>query len=149
ITRYLSYSTKKLSGKKYVKTAFSTKKLGTYKITYSTYKYKYCKKNSTTITVKVVDSVAPIIVARDRTVAQNMVNAIDGVTAIQASGINRISSVKVEITEPGAASPVTIGYEVAKLFSFDKLGDYEIKVTVSNASNPKNVRVAAYKVTVE
>lgn len=126
------------SKKKYVKSSFSTKKLGTYKIIYKCYD-KYCKGTGyKTFKVKVVDTLAPTIKASNRTVTldtSKAKNAVKGVTAKQKSR-SRTSAITVKIKAPGASEYKTLTYAKAKKYVFNKAGKYTIIYSVKNCYSP-------------
>ncbi|MGC2873943.1 L,D-transpeptidase [Ihubacter sp. mB4P-1] len=121
--------------KRYVSARFSTKKLGTYKITY-TVNDPYSGKASQTIKIKVVDNKAPVISgAKSRTVTWGDTNAVGNVTAKQATA-NRTNFIKVYIKEPGAEKYKIYKYSSAKKYKFKKTGKYSIKYFVKNKYKP-------------
>ena len=130
------------SKKKYVKAAFSTKKLGTYKITYKVYD-KYCRKTAyKTIKVRVVDTLAPVITAAGRSVTigdANAKNAVKGVTAKQKTR-SRTSAIVVYIKAPGAKGYRKYSYQSAKSYVFNKEGRYTIVYKVKNCYKPYRQR---------
>lgn len=135
------YSVKKLSKNKWVKSEFSAKKIGTYKITYKVY-YKYCKAASyMNFRVKVTDSAAPVITMESeiRNVFCGDTNAVKGVTASQKS-CDRTSAIEVTIKRPGIIDAETdmnpLSYSEAENFVFDEIGDYTIVYTVRNKYSP-------------
>lgn len=121
---------------KYVKASFSTKSLGTYKVTY-TVNDPYSKSASKTIKIKVVDNLkAPVISgAKNRTVTWGDKDALGKVTAKQASAA-RTSAMKVYIKEPGAAKYKLYTSAEAKKFVFSKAGKYSVKYIVKNKYSP-------------
>lgn len=137
LTSKIKYSVKKYSSKqkKYVKAKFSTKSLGTYKIT-----YKVTSKGGTTVykdfKVKVVDTRAPIITAKNRTLTIGKTvptNAVSGVTAKQRSGASRTGAMSIYIKTPGASKNTKFSsYSKAKAYQFKKAGNYYIKYKVTN-----------------
>lgn len=120
---------------KYVSASFSTKKLGTYKVTYSV-NDPYSGKASKTIKIKVVDTKAPVISgAKDRTVTWGDKDAAAGVTAKQATA-NRTSAIKVYIKAPGAEKYKIYTYKEAQSYQFSKKGTYSVKYLVKNKYSP-------------
>lgn len=151
LTSKIKYSVKKYSSKskKYVKAKFSTKSLGTYKIT-----YRVTSKGGTTVykdfKVKVVDTLAPVISAGNRTVRYNTANAVYGVTAKQRSGSSRTSAMTVYIKAPGAKTYVKYTYSSAKAYRFNKVGTYYVQYQVKGKYKPyriakKTIKVYCYK----
>lgn len=138
------YNTKK---KKYYKAKFSTKSLGTYKIKYSV-KSALGKSTSKTITVKVVDTLAPVISnAANKTVTINTKNAVFKTTAKMRSGKSRTSAMTVSITKPGEKKAATMSYSKAKTYVFNKAGTYTVKYTVKNSNKPYRSASKTVKVT--
>ena len=120
---------------KYVSAGFSTKKLGTYKVTY-TVNDPYSGKASKTIKIKVVDTKAPVISgAKNRTVTWGDKDAAAGVTAKQATA-DRTSAMKVYIKAPGAEKYKIYTYAEAKKYQFSKRGTYSVKYLVKNKYSP-------------
>lgn len=136
LTKKVKYTVVKYNRKKkkYIKAKFSTKSLGTYKIT-----YKVTSKGGTSTNkvfkVKVVDTKEPVITAKNRTLTIGKtapVNAVYQVTAKQRSGAFRTSAMSVYIKEPGAKSYTKYTYSKAKTYKFDKTGTYQIQYRVTN-----------------
>lgn len=130
------HSVKKWDGKKWVKTSFSTKKLGTYKITYKAYS-KYSGGTSyKSFKVKVVDTLAPTLtVPESREVTIGDTNAVYGVSAKQKTR-SRTEAIKVAVTKPGESTSETLSYSDAKKYVFTMPGEYRIKYTVKNYYSP-------------
>lgn len=123
------------SKKKYVSASFSTKKLGTYKVTYSV-RDPYSGRASRTIKIKVVDTKAPVISgAKNRTVTWGDRDAVAGVTARQATA-SRTKAMKVYIKAPGAEKYKIYTYTEAKNYQFSKKGTYSVKYLVKNKYSP-------------
>ena len=140
LTKKIKYTVAKYNSKKkkYVKAKFSTKSLGTYKITY-TVKSVGGTTASKTFKVKVVDTKAPVISAKNRTVTIGKTypsNAAYGVTAKQRSGANRISVMDVYIKAPGASKYIKYSYAKAKAYQFNKAGTYKIQYQVKSKYKP-------------
>jgi len=133
VSKVQRYSTEK---KKYVSAKFSTKKLGTYKVTYYV-NDPYSGKTSKTIKIKVVDNLkAPKIYgAKNRTVTWGDTDAVGSVTAKQASAV-RTKKMTVHIKAPGASSYKKYSYAKAKEYKFSKTGTYKVKYTVKNKYKP-------------
>lgn len=121
---------------RYVSASFSTKKLGTYKVTYSV-NDPYSGKASRTIKIKVVDNLkAPVISgAKNRTVTWGDKDAAAGVTARQATA-DRTSAIKVYIKAPGAEKYRIYTYKEAQSYQFSKKGTYSVKYLVKNKYKP-------------
>lgn len=121
---------------RYVTAPFSTKVLGTYKVTYSA-KAVYGKTAYKTVKIKVVDNLkAPVISgAVNRTVREGDTNAVLGITAKQASA-SRTAAIKVMIKEPDASEYTTFSYSSAKKYRFSKAGCYSVKYVVKNKYSP-------------
>lgn len=121
---------------KYVSAKFSTKSLGTYKVTYSV-NDPYSGKASKTIKIKVVDNLkAPTISgAKNRTVTWGSKDAAGSVTAKQATG-DRTKAIKVYIKAPGAEKYKVYTYTQVKKYQFSETGKYEIKYLVKNKYSP-------------
>lgn len=148
LTYRLKYSVQKYnsSKKKYVAAKFSTKSIGTYKITYKV-SYGYCRDASKTFKVKVVDTNAPTISgATNRTVNVGDTNAVGTVTAKQASR-SLTSKMTVQITKPdGTTEKLT--YEQAQAYVFAAAGEYTIKYTAKNVYSPYKATSKTIKITV-
>lgn len=151
LTSKIKYSVKKYSRakKKYLKTSFSTKKLGTYKIT-----YRVTSRGGTTVykdfKLKVVDTKAPVITASNRNVRINSTNAVSGVRARQVSGAYRTSAMYLYIKAPGAKSYTKYTYSKAKSYRFTKAGTYYVQYRVKGKYSPyrlakKSVRIYCWK----
>lgn len=121
---------------RYVSARFSTKKLGTYKVTY-TVNDPYSGKASKTIKIKVVDNLkAPVISgAKNRTVTWGDKDAAAGVTAKQATA-DRTKAMKVYIKAPGAKKYKIYTYKEAKNYQFSKKGTYSVKYLAKNKYKP-------------
>lgn len=124
------------SKKCYVKASFSTKKLGTYKITYKVNDpYSGCTYK--TIKIKVVDNLkAPVISgAKSRTVTWGDRDAVGDVTAKQATAV-RTRAIRVLIKAPGQSAYKEYSYSQAKDYKFSKEGKYKVKYVVKNKYSP-------------
>ena len=121
---------------KYINADFSTRTLGTYKVTYSA-KAPLGKTAYKTIKIKVVDNLkAPVISgAKNRTVTWGDTNAVSGVTARQASA-SRTTAMKVLIKAPGSSTYKTNSYSAAKTYRFAKTGKYSVRYVVKNKYSP-------------
>lgn len=135
LTKKIKYSVTKYQKGKYRKAKFSTKSLGTYRIKYSV-KSSLGATTTKQITVKVVDTLAPTIQAKNRTVKIYSSNAVSGVTAKMRSGTSRTSAVTVKIKAPGAKNYVTYSYAKAKAYKFTKSGKYSVQYIVKNKNKP-------------
>ena len=96
--------------------------------------------------VRVVDTLAPVITAKNRTVKVNTANAVTGVTAKMRSGANRTSAMTVKIKAPGASAYTTYTYAKAKAYKFSKPGQYAVQYSVKNTNKP--YRAATKKITI-
>ena len=143
LTKNITYTTTKYIKGKYRKAKFSTKSLGTYRIKY-TVKSSLGVKTTKTIVVRVVDTLAPVITAKNRTVKVNTANAVTGVTAKMRSGANRTSAMKIKA--PGASAYTTYTYAKAKAYKFSKPGQYAVQYSVKNTNKP--YRAATKKITI-
>lgn len=140
------YSTTK---KEYVDATFSTKKLGTYKITYKVFD-KYSGTTYKTVKLNVVDNLsAPIIYgAVDKTIPPCTSNAVQGITASQLS-CDRTQALQIYILTPGSDSYRQYSYMNAKTFMFSKVGEYKVKYKVKNKYSPYKERVKVITITVK
>ena len=145
LTKNITYTTTKYVKGKYRKAKFSTKSLGTYRIKY-TVKSSLGVKTTKTMVVRVVDTLAPVITAKNRTVKVNTANAVTGVTAKMRSGANRTSAMTVKIKAPGASAYTTYTYAKAKAYKFSKPGQYAVQYSVKNTNKP--YRAATKKITI-
>ena len=135
LTKKVTYTTYKYVNGKYKKKKLSTKSLGTYRITYAV-KSSLGVKTTKNFTVRVVDTKAPKITAKNRTVKINTTNAVSGVTAKMVSGKNVTSSMSVKIKAPGASSYTTYSYANAKKYKFTKTGKYSVQYIAKNVNKP-------------
>ncbi|MFR8618696.1 MAG: hypothetical protein ACLVFD_13435 [Anaerostipes hadrus] len=103
-------------------------------------------KTTKTMVVRVVDTLAPVITAKNRTVKVNTANAVTGVTAKMRSGANRTSAMTVKIKAPGASAYTTYTYAKAKAYKFSKPGQYAVQYSVKNTNKP--YRAATKKITI-
>lgn len=144
VSKVLKYSSGK---KKYLKASFSTKSLGTYKVTY-TVNDPYSRSASKTIKIKVVDNLkAPVISgAKNRTVTWGDKNALGSVTAKQATA-NRTSAIKTYIKAPGSSEYKVYSYASAKNYVFSKTGTYSVKYMVNNKYSPYKSASKTIKIT--
>lgn len=133
VSKVQRYSSSKA---RYESTSFSTKKLGTYKVTYYV-KDPYGKSASTTLKIKVVDNLkAPVISgAKSKTVGIGDSDAVGNLTAKQASA-DRAKALTVNIKAPGKTSYKAYTYSQAKTYVFDQPGKYFIRYTVKNKYAP-------------
>ena len=145
LTKNITYTTTKYVKGKYRKATFSTKSLGTYRIKY-TVKSSLGVKTTKTIVVRVVDTLAPVITAKNRTVKVNTTNAVTGVTAKMRSGANRTSAMTVKIKAPGTSAYTTYTYAKAKAYKFSKPGRYAVQYSVKNINKP--YRAATKNITI-
>ncbi len=150
LTSKIKYSVKKYDSKKkaYVKASFSTKTTGTYKFTY-TVKSLGGTSASKDFTMSVVDTKAPVISAKNRTVRVNEVNAVSGVSAKTVSGQDRTTAMNVKIKAPGAKTYTSYTYSQAKAYKFAKAGTYSVQYTAKSANKPyrsstKTVTITCY-----
>lgn len=147
LTKNITYTTTKYVKGKYRKAKFSTKSLGTYRIKY-TVKSSLGVKTTKTIVVRVVDTLAPVITAKNRTVKVNTANAVTGVTAKMRSGANRTSAMTVKIKAPGASAYTTYTYAKAKAYKFSKPGQYAVQYSVKNTNKPYRAATKKIMITV-
>ena len=131
LTKNITYTTTKYVKGKYRKAKFSTKSLGTYRIKY-TVKSSLGVKTTKTMVVRVVDTLAPVITAKNRTVKVNTAN--------------RTSAMTVKIKAPGASAYTTYTYAKAKAYKFSKPGQYAVQYSVKNTNKP--YRAATKKITI-
>lgn len=135
LTKNITYTTTKYVKGKYRKATFSTKSLGTYRIKYAV-KSSLGVTTTKTIVVRVIDTLAPVITANNRTVKVNTTNAVTGVSAKMRSGTNRTTALSVKIKAPGATTYTTYTYAKAKAYKFNKPGKYAVQYTVKNTNKP-------------
>lgn len=135
------------SKKKYVSASFSTKSLGTYKVTYRV-DDPYSKSASKTIKIKVVDNLkAPVISgAKNRTVTWGDKDALGSVTAKQATA-SRTSAIKTYIKAPGSSEYKAYSNASAKKYVFSKTGKYYIKYEVKNKYSPYKSAIKTITIT--
>ena len=147
LTPYIKVSSvKKWNGKSWVKTTFSTKRLGTYRITYKVYS-KYCGGTSyKSFRVKVVDTLAPALtVPKSREVSVGDANAVSGVSAKQKTR-DRTAYIKVSITAPDKSVSKQLNYSEAKKYVFSMPGEYKITYSVKNYYSPYRQTIKTLKV---
>lgn len=133
VSKVEKWSSKK---QRYVTSDFSTKKLGTYKITYKVDDpYSGCSRQ--TVKLKVVDHLqAPVISgAKNRTVTWGERNVVQNVTAKQASA-DRTKAMRVLIKAPGKSRYKEYTYEQAQNYRFSREGKYSVKYVVQNKYKP-------------
>ena len=147
LTSKVTYVVTKYSNGKYKKAKFSTKSLGTYRIKYAV-KSSLGVTTTKTFTVRVVDTKAPVITAKNRTVNINTTNAVSGVSAKMASGKSVTSSMSVKIKAPGASSYTTYSYAKAKAYKFTKAGTYYVQYVAKNVNKPNRAATKTVKITV-
>ena len=147
LTSKVTYGVTKYSNGKYKKAKFSTKSLGTYRIKYAV-KSSLGVTTTKTFTVRVVDTKAPVITAKDRTVNINTTNAVSGVSAKMKSGKSVTSSMSVKIQAPGAGSYTTYSYAKAKAYKFTKAGTYYVQYVAKNVNKPNRAATKTVKITV-
>ena len=147
LTSKVTYGVTKYSNGKYKKAKFSTKSLGTYRIKYAV-KSSLGVTTTKTFTVRVVDTKAPVITAKNRTVNINTTNAVSGVSAKMASGKSVTSSMSVKIKAPGASSYTTYSYAKAKAYKFTKAGTYYVQYVAKNVNKPNRAATKTVKITV-
>lgn len=128
---------------------FVFEKEGDYTVTYRAANKDYpSRKSIRTVTIAVIDDLAPILKAADRDVELGSVNAVKGVRAKQEGGRNRTKAIKVTIVDPnGDKVAKRIKYKEAKKFVFDQVGKYHVTYKVSN-KNFKD-RVSEKEVVIE
>lgn len=133
VSKVQKYSSTK---KRYLTASFSTKKLGTYKVSYYV-KDPYGRSASKTIKLKVVDNLkAPVISgAKSKTVGIGDSNPVESVTAKQASA-SRTSAITVNIKAPGKTKYKAYTYSQAKKYVFNQPGKYSVRYTVKNKYSP-------------
>ena len=95
-----------------------------------------------------VDTKAPEITAKDRTVNINTTNAVSGVSAKMKSGKSVTSSMSVKIQAPGAGSYTTYSYAKAKAYKFTKAGTYYVQYVAKNVNKPNRAATKTVKITV-
>ena len=147
LTSKVTYGVTKYSNGKYKKAKFSTKSLGTYRIKYAV-KSSLGVTTTKTFTVRVVDTKAPVITAKNRTVNINTTNAVSGVSAKMKSGKSVTSSMSVKIKAPGASSYTTYSYAKAKAYKFTKAGTYCVQYVAKNVNKPNRAATKTVKITV-
>ena len=98
--------------------------------------------------MRVVDTKAPVITAKNRTVNINTTNAVSGVSAKMASGKSVTSSMSVKIKAPGAGSYTTCSYAKAKAYKFTKAGTYYVQYVAKNVNKPNRAATKNVKITV-
>ena len=98
--------------------------------------------------MRVVDTKAPVITAKNRTVNINTTNAVSGVSAKMASGKSVTSSMSVKIKAPGASSYTTYSYAKAKAYKFTKAGTYYVQYVAKNVNKPNRAATKTVKITV-
>lgn len=147
LTKKIKYTTTKYVKGKYKKAKFSTKSLGTYRIKYSV-KSSLGVTTTKTFVVRVVDTKAPVIKAKNRSVKINASNAVSGVSAKMRSGSDRTKAMSVKIKAPGAKKYTTYSYKKAKTYKFTKAGTYSVKFTVKNTNKPYREASKAVKIKV-
>lgn len=147
LTKNITYTATKYVKGKYRKATFSTKSLGTYRIKYAV-KSSLGVTTTKTIVVRVVDTLAPVITAKNRTVKVNTTNAVTGVTAKMRSGANRTSAMTVKIKAPGASAYTTYTYAKAKAYKFSKPGKYAVQYSVKNTNKPYRQATKSITITV-
>lgn len=147
LTSKITYTTYKYTNGKYKKAKFSTKSLGTYRITYAV-KSSLGVKTTKNFTVRVVDTKAPTITAKNRTVNINATNAVSGVSAKMASGKSVTSAMNVNIKAPGASKYTVYTYAKAKAYKFTKVGKYSVKYTAKNTNKPYREATKTVTITV-
>ena len=120
----------------YVKSTFSTKKIGTYRITYKV-DDKYSGKTYKSVILKVTDGITPPVIygAADKTVEAGYTDATLGVTAAQKS-CDRTEKIKVYVKAPQADEYKQMSYSSAKEYVFDTTGMYVVKFIVKNRYKP-------------
>lgn len=150
ITYRMKVKVKKKVGKKYKKAKFSTRKLGKYKITYSV-KYPYCRRNSRTIIVNIVDWAAPIIDARKVKTEINVgeTNLFKSVKAKQPSGISRTGKIRVDIKAPDGTYKKNLTPAQANSYKFTKIGQYQVVLKVPASKKPKYGKSKSVKLNID
>ena len=130
----------------YVKSSFSTKSEGTYKVPYKV-KDKYSGTTYKTIKINVVDSSKPVISgAKDRIVSVGEADAAGNVTAKQG-GLDRTELIKVYIKTPENTEYEEFTYKQAKAYVFDTKGEYSIRYEIANMKEPYNNITKEIKIT--
>ena len=133
VNKVIRYS--KTKGK-YVKTEFSTKTVGKYKIQYKV-KDKYSGTSYKTIRVEVVDNRVPVISgAKDRVVNVNEADAAKDVAAKLASK-DLTKKIKVFVKAPDKEEYEELSYEQAAGYIFAVPGEYKVKYVAENSNNSK------------
>lgn len=147
LTNKITYTTTKYVNGKYKKASFSTKSMGTYRITYAV-NSSLGVTTTKTFVVRVVDTKAPTITASSRTINVNTTNAVSGVSAKMASGTNVTSSMTVNVKEPGATKYTTYTYAKAKTYKFAKAGKYTVQYVAKNVNKPNKEATKTVTITV-
>lgn len=126
-----------------VKGKINTKKLGTYKVTF-TVKDSLGNKTVKTIKFKVVDTKPPKIKgakARKDVALGSRVNLLNGIKANSVTGANLTSRVKVSVKTKGKKVTVKKGSVL-----FSKKGTYKITYTVKGFNKKVTSKTVTYKV---
>ena len=105
-------------------------------------------KTTKNFTVRVVDTKAPVITAKNRSVKINSTNAVSGVSAKMRSGKNVTSAMSVKIKAPGANSYTTYSYSKAKSYKFSKAGKYTVQYVAKNVNKPYRAATKTVTITV-
>ena len=130
----------------YIKSSFSTKSEGTYKVRYKV-KDKYSGTTYKTIKINVVDSSKPVISgAKDRIVSVGETDAAGNVTAKQG-GLDRTELIKVYIKTPENTEYEEFTYKQAKTYVFDTKGEYSIRYEIANMKESYNNITKEIKIT--
>ena len=98
--------------------------------------------------MRVVDTKAPVITAKDRTVNINTTNAVSDVSAKMKSGKSVTSSMSVKIQAPGENSYTTYSYAKAEAYKFTKAGTYHVQYVAKNVNKPNRAATKIVKITV-
>ena len=149
LTKKITYKAYKYSKGKYRRANFTTKSVGTYKIRY----YVKSSLGATTakdLKIKIVDTKAPIISAKNYNVRVGDTNAVQGVSAKMRSGTSRTKYMTVKIKAPGSSKYATYTYSKAKGYKFTKAGTYYVKYYVKNKNKPyrqatRSIKISSYK----
>ena len=147
LTSKVTYTTTKYVNGKYKKATFSTKSLGTYRIKYAV-KSSLGVTTTKIFTVRVVDTKAPVITAKNRSVNINSTNAVSGISAKMRSGKSVTSTMSVKIKAPGARNYTTYSYSKAKSYKFSKIGKYSVQYVAKNVNKPYKAATKTVTITV-
>lgn len=141
ISRYLRILKKEIfRAGRYVATGFSTKKPGTYRITYGV-NHRYSCSNQAVWKIKVYHKYyfsRPVIRARNRNATVGEGDVLKNVSAtVGQDKKSVIDKIYGSVTTPtGEVSPVK-GYKMLKKYVFKKVGVYKIRLSLKNPYGKK------------